>query len=91
MSVDKIIDIALDPLGLRDVIKGFISPKTPRLPPAPPAPPTRDDPAIAAAGKKQQAADLRRRGRRSTIITGGQGVLGGTPLSQPRAGAATLG
>ena len=58
----------------------------------PPPPPKRDDPAIAEARKKLRASELRRKGRRSTIITGGAGVLGEVPLAQPQArGAQVLG
>lgn len=71
------------------ILPGF-SLSAPSLPPAPPSPVTRADPAIAAAKTKQRSADLRRRGRRSTIVTGGQGVLGNTPLVQPRARGAQL-
>lgn len=69
---------------------GF-SPKAPSLPaPAPVV--TRADPAIAEAAKKLKASEKLRKGRASTIITGGAGVTGNAPLSQPRAGASvTLG
>ena len=70
--------------------KSLFSPPRPRLPPPPPPPVTREDPAIAAAAKKQRQADLRRRGRKATIITGGQGVLGDAPLAQPQARSAQL-
>ena len=69
----------------------FGAPKAPALPPPPPPPPKLDDPAIAVARKKQRASDLRRKGRRATIITGGEGVLGSAPLAQPQAGSQTLG
>ena len=62
----------------------------PSLPPPPPPPPTRDDPAIAEARKKLRASELRRKGRRATIITGGAGVLGEAPLIQPQARGAQL-
>lgn len=76
----------LDPFGLFTSTDG-----TPDMP-APPAPVKRDDPAISAAQKKQREADLRRRGRRASIVTGGQGVLGDAPLLQPQArGAQVLG
>ena len=60
------------------------------LPPPPPPPVTRKDPAIALAAKKQREADLRRRGRASTIISGGRGVTGTAPLAQPQARGAQL-
>jgi hypothetical protein len=65
------------------ILPGF-SPSAPALPPAPPPPPKIDDPAIAAAARKQRLADLRRKGRASMNITGG---LTDDPLllSQPSA------
>ena len=42
-------------------------------------------PGDAAARKKQRTEQLRRRGRRSTILSGGAGVIGEAPLSQPQA------
>ena len=65
------------------ILPGF-SAKAPVLPPTPP-PVKRDDPAIGAAKSKLRASELRRKGRRSTIISGGAGVTGDAPLSQPRA------
>ena len=67
-----------DPLGL------FSKPKIPPLP-APPKQPSRDDPSIEEARKAQRLADLRRKGRKSTIITGGAGLTTDAPLSQPQA------
>ena len=37
------------------------------------------------AGKLQREAELRRKGRASTILTGGSGVSDSTPLSRPQA------
>ena len=64
----------------------------PKLEPLPPLP-DREDPAIEAARKKQASNDLRRRGRRSTILTSGSGVSDnfGDVSSRPRAGAKLLG
>ena len=81
-TVDPLFGLATtgklpDPLGL-------MPPKIPPLP-APPKIPTRDDESIEAAGKRQRAADLKRKGRASTIITGGAGVTSDAPLSQPQA------
>ena len=72
------------------ILPGF-SPSPPALPPPPP-PVTRisAEPAISEARKKQEETDLRRRGRRSTIKTSGQGVLGTAPLVQPQARRAQL-
>ena len=69
----------------------FGSPKQPALPPPPPPPPTPEDPAVVESKKKLRASELRRKGRRASIITGGEGVLGAAPLAQPRAGSQTLG
>ncbi|KKL97159.1 hypothetical protein LCGC14_1837290 [marine sediment metagenome] len=56
--------------------------------PAAPAPlppvPTFDDPAIEARRRKLKSAEARRRGRRSTQLTGGQGVLGDAPVVRPQ-------
>ena len=57
---------------------------------SPPPPPKRDDPAIAESRKKLRASELRRKGRRASIITGGAGVLGEAPLIQPQARGAQL-
>lgn len=64
--------------------------RSPSLPPPPPPLPKRDDPAIAESKKKLRASELRRKGRRSFILTGGRGVLGEAPLAQPQAGGAQL-
>lgn len=71
----------------------FKPPKPPELKPLPPPAPVvrADDPLIAAAAKKQQQSDLRRKGRRSTIITGNLAPLGVSQVNQPRAGAGVLG
>lgn len=68
----------------------FLFGGSPKIPPPPPPPPTRADPAIAESRKKLRASELRRKGRRATIITGGAGVLGEAPLIQPQASGAQL-
>ena len=64
---------------------GFLAPKTPPLPPPPPVP-KRDDEAteqaMEEARRKQRLAARLRRGRASTILTSGQGVLGEAPVSR---------
>jgi hypothetical protein len=65
----------------------------PEIPPPPELPevPTIDDPEIAAARERQRQAELRRKGRRAAILTGGQGVT--DPLgvvNRPQARSATL-
>jgi hypothetical protein len=59
------------------------------LPPAV-APPTREDPEIDEAKRRLRLSERNRRGRRSTILTGGQGVLGDAQIERPR-GAQLLG
>lgn len=68
------------PGGLPDPLNIHASPRVP----SPPAPPKADDPAVVAARKKQRASDLLRKGRASTILTGGAGVTSDAPLSQPQ-------
>lgn len=68
---------------------GFSS-STPSVPPPPP-PPTREDPEVKAAREKTRLAALQRKGRRASILTGGQGVedsLGS--VSRPEARSAQL-
>ena len=55
---------ASDPAGLAE------TPEAIDVPPPPPA----DDSAIVAAKEKQRQADLRRRGRRASILTSPQGL-----------------
>ncbi len=71
-------------------IIGALTPDVPGAKPLPPLP-TRQDPAIGAARREQQTLERRRRGRRSTILTSGQGVedqLG--IISRPQARSAQL-
>lgn len=49
------------------------------------APPMLEDPDVNAAKAIAREAERRRKGRRSTIVTGGTGVLGSAPLSRPQA------
>lgn len=68
-------------------IPGF-SRRAPALPPRPAPVVSRTDPSIAAAGKKLRTSELRRTGRSAMTISGGAGVAGDAPLSQPAAYAA---
>lgn len=52
--------------------------------PTPPIHPM-PDPAVIEAKKRERDASLKRRGRASTIITGGSGVLNPASLSRPSA------
>ncbi len=54
-------------------------------------PPSRTDPAIAAARKKQRGIELRRKGRRASILTSGRGLAERTPVNRPQAKAELLG
>lgn len=64
----------------------LFKPKTPDLPAPPPPIPQADDPAIAAERTKLRLAERKRKGRGSTIVTGGRGVTTDAPLNQPAAG-----
>lgn len=73
----------IDPLGLGKSRLNILNPRFPALP----APAKSIDPGPAAAEARRQAriAALGRKGRKSTILSGGAGVTGETPLSQPQA------
>lgn len=83
LAVEKVLDIAG---GL------FPKPSTPSLPPPPPPAPTRANSAeaISSAQEKERTEALKRKGRKATILSGGQGVVGDAPLSQPAARSAQL-
>lgn len=74
-------------LNAADPLDVFAPPKVPQVPP-PPAPPERDDPAVIQARRQQRLSELRRRGRRATLVSG---VTTPAPLAQPQAGAERLG
>lgn len=60
----------------------LFSPPTP-TPPALPPVPKPDDPAIEEARRKRRLAELNRRGRGSTVLTGGEGVTEEAPVKRP--------
>ena len=75
------LNAALDPLDLTKPVK-------PPEPEALPPPPTAEDPEIAAARQKQIDIDMKRKGRRASILTSARGVeddLG--TVNRPRAAA----
>ncbi len=57
----------------------FLFPSPPKPPNLPPVP-SRDDEVVAEARRKQRLAARLRKGRASTILTSGQGVLGEAPV-----------
>ncbi len=84
------LSFAIAPFSGIPLIGDLLSPPAPPRPAPPPKPPGREDSVGADAGKKQREAELRRRGRKATIITGGSGITTDAPLSQPKAGAPEL-
>lgn len=62
--------------------KSFLSPPKPPTPTPPPPLPTREDPAVAEAARRERLAAAQRRGRRATLITGGQGAEGEAPVER---------
>lgn len=73
-----------------DVLQIANKPKTdaqsvPAAPVAPALPPERSDPAVSAAASKARAEELRRRGRRATILSGGAGIPDPAALGRPSA------
>jgi len=65
------------------------APPAPPPPPAPapapePKPPAADDAAVEATRREALKEAGQRRGRASTILTGGQGLLGDAPVRRPR-------
>lgn len=54
--------------------------KGPSAPAPLPAPVTREDPGIAAAAERLRLSEKRRKGRRSSILTGNAGVESGTSV-----------
>ncbi len=63
----------------------FLQPKAPSLPP----PVTREDPAIAERKKTVRQAELKRRGRRASVLAPPEDQLGAAPVVRPTTG--TLG
>lgn len=61
----------------------FAPPKPPSLPPPPPLP-TEDDPAVEEARKKRRLAEIKRKGRRATILTSGLGDGSEASVNRPR-------
>ena len=66
------------------IFPGFGGPSAPAPPPPPPPPPPpieRTDPSIAAAKRKLEESEAKRRGRRGSMLTNsGQNVSGGSIL-----------
>ncbi len=63
--------------------KSLFSPKTPAVEPLPPLP-TREDPSVKAARDREKLEAGRRKGRRATVLTSGQGVTDEGTLGRPR-------
>lgn len=72
-------------------IGNIFSPPKAAMPEPLPPPPKEDDPAIEENKKKVRQSELRRRGRKASILTSGQGTLGEATTARPEAGAQLLG
>lgn len=70
-----------------NLLPGFGSDPPPE-PEPPPPPPTREDPEVKEARADQRRAEKRRKGRRASILTSGEGVEDdlGSSVSRPQAG-----
>ncbi len=68
----------------------FSSPPPPQLP-APAPLPSYEDPGVVAEGEAVRLANLRRRGRAASVMTGGSGLLDNPETNAPEAGAEQLG
>ncbi len=73
--------------------KSIFSPSKPKIPEPvpPPPPPERDDSAVIEAARQQREAELKRKGRRASFLTSGEGDLKTAPLGRPQAGSDQLG
>ena len=60
----------------------FSQPSTPALPPAPLPPPTIADPNVQVAAQNETKRRLAAAGRKSTIITGGKGLVDEAPTTK---------
>lgn len=58
----------------------FSKPSPPPLPA--PLAPTTEDPAVEVARKRAQRAAQNAKGRAATILTGGEGLTGDTPINK---------
>ena len=56
--------------------------KEPKAPAAPPPPPSKTDQQVQQAQINQRLAMQKRRGQASTILTGAQGLLTGSPVQR---------
>ena len=62
---------------------GSLFGSAPSLPPEPPPPPTPEDPAIEEARRKRLMSEQKRKGRASTILTGGLGDQSSVTVDRP--------
>jgi hypothetical protein len=58
---------------------GFLIPNTPKLP-EPIKPPSEASPEVQEARLRERRLTRLRRGRRATLLTGGQGLTGAVPV-----------
>ena len=80
-----------DPLH-KSLVSSLEGPKAPSIQQTTNKPPTRDDPAVAEAQNKLRLAELKRRGRSSTLISGfDDEQLGAVNIVRPKARSAQFG
>ena len=61
---------------------GIVGSSKPKLPDPAPPPPQREDPDVQAARERELERNRLARGRRTTLLTGGEGVTEAAPVAR---------